>query len=90
MNLLVKKTIQITSFLTLVTISLHVNKQMAITWPYKLLSTFLNHHFTCHTRPIKTVYKQIMWDKIAIGYSFLLDDDSENRRRHSCQVSSLH
>ena len=36
---------------------------------------FVNHHFTCHTHPVKIVYKQTIRDKMAIGYSFLLGDN---------------
>ena len=53
---------------------------------------FLNCHFTHHARLIKIVYKQIMWEKMAIGYSFLRGDDvvktEDANFIASCQVSS--
>ena len=39
------------------------------------LITFLNCHFTHHACSIKTVYKQITWDKMAVSYSFLCGDN---------------
>ena len=42
--------LKVSSFL--VAITLYANRKMATTWPYSLLSTFANRHFTCHGCPI--------------------------------------
>ena len=59
---------QIKNFFTLIAISLHANSKMAIL----VLSTFLNRHFTHHTRPIKIVYinksRETKWLSVTVFY----------------------